>query len=58
MIEKYIAAIYYVLTILLTIGYGNIAPHTQLEYMFCILYMFFVLAFFGIKTYFYYFKVI
>ena len=45
--EKYIGAIYFILTMLLTIGYGNIVPVTISEKLFCTLFMFSGIAIYG-----------
>lgn len=36
--EQYIASVYFVLTILVTVGYGNILPVNNVEYIFAIIF--------------------
>ena len=45
--QKYQGSVYFVLTILLTIGYGNILPNTLYEIMFSIVFMFIGVLVFG-----------
>jgi GTP cyclohydrolase III len=37
--RKYIASIYFIMTILVTVGYGNVVPTNTLEYVFVNLFM-------------------
>jgi len=52
---KYIASLYYILTVLATVGYGNILPINEGERIFTIIFMFFAVMIFsyimGILTY-------
>ena len=45
--ELYISSVYYVLTILVTVGYGNIAPVNNLEFIYTIVFEFIGVAFFS-----------
>lgn len=46
-LDRYIGSIYFILTILFTIGYGNIVPYTLLEKCVVIVFMFVGVLFFG-----------
>jgi len=45
--DQYITSIYFVLTVIVTVGYGNILPVNNLEYIFVIIFMFFGVAYFS-----------
>lgn len=45
--EKYLGSVYFILTVLFTIGYGNIVPYTTLEKVFVIILMFVGVLVFG-----------
>ncbi|CAD8047776.1 unnamed protein product [Paramecium primaurelia] len=46
-VEQYIASVYFVLTILVTVGYGNILPVNNMEYVVGIIFQFLGVAFFA-----------
>ena len=43
----YLGSVYFILTVLFTIGYGNIVPDTMIEKMFVIILMFMGVLVFG-----------
>ena len=46
-LEQYFASLYFICTVILTIGYGNISANTNTERVFCICFMFFGISFYG-----------
>lgn len=46
-IEKYVTSVYFIVTVLLTVGYGDLVPKTNLEKVYFIISIFFALGVFG-----------